>query len=157
MNVERDPQVVDVGTDEWCAASGNSILETRGLGPCVGIASYDLATRTGHMLHTTNPHLSPKLLDAFFESVAKKAKDTETVVFYVRGGQPEPGSHDAMTEEARTATLARLKEFGGMATQADVEWLDNPEGVVDIELDTMTGKFKAESTTVPELLALLQL
>jgi hypothetical protein len=152
MNYDHERHLVDVDVEEWEIARGDSILETRGLGPCIGIAAYDPVTRTGHMLHTANPHAAPMVLDEFFGSIAETAHDPERVIFYVRGGHPcqIEGCEDS-TETARQVTLDRLKAFGRSAMSADVEWTENPEGVVDMRLDTWTGEFVSEATTVSAL------
>lgn len=152
MSIERNPVTIDVDIDEWEKAQGDSILETRGLGPCIGIASYDPISRTGHLLHAANPDSSPDLLDEFFDSIKETAHDPSQVVFYVRGGHAFQIDETELSEGSRQVTYERLREFGGMALFADVEWTENPEGVVDMRLDTLTGSFESESTTLLELL-----
>lgn len=143
----RNFELIDQG--EWHKGQGETVLGTRALGACTGIATFSRTTKTGHLLH--EPLVaSTGDLDNFFASVVEGAGDPKKIKVWVRGGSFESSLDDTgynrRVEEARQMVIDKISELGLAKRQIDIEWAEENE-IIDISIDCHNGKFKEDKMT----------
>jgi chemotaxis protein CheD len=139
------PTSIEVGMKEWAKSTLESpILKTRGLGPCIGIATYDPETGIGHLAHIAIPLFEQKSIDAFLQSVLAGA--TDDLKIWVRGGQRDPNMAETfdMPQMGRDMITAQLAALGLPEGNTDIEWDKSGMGAQStrMSLDTQTGTFE---------------
>lgn len=143
MHERRTPKSsIEVGNSEFLPAGPNCVIETFGLVACIGVALYDLASKRGAIGHFDVEAGDRKIIlgqiKPFVDSLTNP-----NLVAYVRGGVRMPGdTEDHFVRPFRQNVLDVLHEVGISDDTLDFEWLNNPDQVVDIALDTSTGEFR---------------
>jgi chemotaxis receptor (MCP) glutamine deamidase CheD len=154
---EQLPPATAVDIREWAKADQeNPVIETKGLGPCIGIAAYDPATKTGHMAHIATPMFEQPAIADMLQSVKDTSHDSSNVRIWVRGGQPHPDDATSLMPMGllnRETVMRNLAEAGFTEDQIDYQFDDAPMGSrsTHMRLDTLSGEFEART---PDLLTL---
>jgi hypothetical protein len=143
---------IKVEMGEWATARDGQFMETVGLGPCVGLALYDPASRVGYMAHTCGPEIRTiiELLDAAAMDIATATK----IKAWLSGGQLDC-EHDVPGEPVyyptiREDILALLSGFGIQTKNLQVNWVDDLNQMAHICLDSGTGEGNIEIEDVPD-------
>lgn len=96
--MENNTNLIEVGMAQMKIASSPSVLVTRGLGSCLGIAIYDPQRKIGGLVHTMLPHIEEtriksnpaKFVDAaislMVEKLQKEGSSISNLVAKLFGG-----------------------------------------------------------------------
>lgn len=132
---------VDWGTWEW--GEDTEILSTEGLGPCIGVAIYDVVAKIGHLAHVFPNQLSQNgLLRPFMNSVQHRTTGPPNLRGWIVGGataEPESAwhSHDLALRQSALGQLARL---GVSDENMTIAWNDDAALAVSMALDCGRGE-----------------
>jgi len=131
---------IEVQMDSWDIGKEGQLLATSGLGTCTGVAIYDPLTHTGHMAHLASPLADRDLMEAMLESVRQNSTTESQLKAWVRGCS-EGEDEDLLADVAadRNYVLDSLGELGILDDSLDVNWLESPEGSVDMALNCSSG------------------
>ncbi|MDO8510725.1 MAG: hypothetical protein Q7S55_01015 [Nanoarchaeota archaeon] len=145
--MEAEELYVEVG--EMTKAHSPDSLWTDGLGPCIAVAVYDPVTKSGYLMHAL-PHTS---LEPKIEEMSKDYGDLSRLRVFVTGNSMS--FYNGIRQDK--FDLSERSYVEGIMTKyfnkrrTTIQWLpDNHCG--ELHLDTSTGKFKAGSETMDELL-----
>ena len=153
---ELAPKPIDVGMKTWEATTAESpVVQTKGLGPCIGIAVYDAVKREGRMAHIAVPMLEQQTIADFLGSPVESPADTQNLQVWVRGGQPNLRDEGAkmFSLMGRDVIANSLAAAGISPDQMDVAWDDEPMGSRSTRmiLDAQTGQFESLVSPRPEV------
>lgn len=82
-NREEQPEMIEVEQGVWKVAKAPDIIETTGLGPCLGIILYDKKEKQAAVGHFANPEQGE--LENFFVQVRQLFLDKKNLKVYVGG------------------------------------------------------------------------
>lgn len=147
-----NPEVIDVGMSEWAVSENDGIIETYGLGLCIGVAIYDSRLRVGYLAHTAS-YLFPPAgytdgLSNMLEAVKDRGGQPADLKVWIGGGRlggelfPQP-EYNKMLLTKRSQYLARLAELGIPGSQIEVHW-NGPLESLAMALDCSTGECTLE-------------
>ena len=141
---------IEVGMEEWAMGTAGQIVETAGLGPCIGIAIHDEDSKIGHILHITVPEDDEHILNDFLQSVANHTTDISKLCAWIRGGSLSGGKYDHLNisgidtkdyeKQNRKYAKQALMEFGIPEGRIKEELSDIEEDTVHMALNCSTGK-----------------
>lgn len=149
------PLPIEVGMKEWRKSDSNQpVVETKGLGPCIGVAVWDSASKIGHMYHVARPTFEQEQIPAFLSSIRESSPDSETLKVWLRGGQKSGNTAIVdFDQDERDYALGVLQSTLNVKdSQMDVVWDESPVGSqgTRMQLDTRTGEFLAEVRPFPQ-------
>jgi hypothetical protein len=136
-----ESECIDVDMGSWSSASGRTVLRTVGLGPCIGVATFDPATGRGHLGHFMSGD-GPRF-EEFMESVTA-VRNMRRVRAWARGGQIVPGIPEmkGYALESRRNVERALASSGIRRMNTDVAWTRNPDESTHMLLNCATGDFR---------------
>lgn len=156
-DVQPHVPAIEVGKRELARTTAESpVVETSGLGPCIGIAVHDPTTRTGYMTYLVMPMGEQPTITALMQSAISGAADPRQLRVWVRGGRApkdnDRGQRDWQLMQ-RDIVANSLQQFGLQPTQIDSRWDDADVETTSthMRLDARTGEFSSE-TPDPEAL-----
>jgi hypothetical protein len=136
------PADVEIRMDEFTISQPGEILETEGLGPCVGIAFDARVAKRGAMGHF--PDYSREeiagLAQSFFEETGAQP---EEVVAYLRGASPAGPVEEYITyaDAVREEAEEGVRASGILPEKTNVLWQRDSTQSASMRLDTETGEF----------------
>jgi hypothetical protein len=128
----------------WCSHSPKGYPEDvtiTGLGPCVGVIIYDVASKISFACHLTSPHEhESECFQAMLTQAAKDLIHSEQVHICVSGScdSRSPPSKDTLAKREYVANALKLTF---PSHSSDVRWPAPGTKCVSMILDPETGKF----------------
>ncbi len=143
---------IKVEMGEWAVARDGQFMETVGLGPCIGLALYDPSGKTGYMAHTCGPEV--RTITELLDAVAKDITEASKIKAWLSGGHlgcedDEPGAATYFST-IREDVLALLTEFGIRTRNLETKWIDDPNQMAHIFLNSESGEGNIEIEDVPD-------
>lgn len=147
------PEVVSVPMWGIESAQDEAILETRNLGPCVGIAIYEPESRTGYLAHIPNPELpDSRYGDLEAELIGRFAESAEAfkrMRAWLAGGKYLAG-YEKAGQQARDWVVEGLILMGIPQDAIQQMWtkdqysagmrLDCSQGICEVFYNSEEGK-----------------
>lgn len=140
-----------VWPDEWNIGSQSDILYTKGIGACIGIATYDRNTQIGHIAHIYSALTSQKaILPPLAESIRNHSPNPSELTGWVIGGASEAGVSDTIDPSLslRATAITHLGEAGLELENLHVMWNDDPGLLFSMSLDCSSGVFRSMSRRI---------
>lgn len=137
---ERDePETIEVDIGEWKITKAPNIIETTGLGPCVGVIVYDPETKQAMVGHFVDPRVDN--LQSMLDEAVQRFPNKERLQVYVGGQAPSPHHAPHYTEEKakRAFVKKQLESHGFQNSQATIRWQDSNQNTI-LSIDTASGK-----------------
>ncbi|MDB5181874.1 MAG: hypothetical protein JWP13_637 [Candidatus Saccharibacteria bacterium] len=154
---EQGPsQPINVGMQGWEKTTAESpIIQTHGLGPCIGIAIYNPADKVGHLAHIATPGAEQQTIADFLSSATDNGAAAQNLQVWVRGGQVnrQNAGSEFIGLFGRQSLVEGLTAAGISAEQMNVEWDENPvesQGT-RMKLDATTGEFQSLVAPAPHV------
>lgn len=126
------------------ATSSKPILGSAGMGPCIGMAIYNRATKTLVVRH--DPFLHPEMVT---ELIAKaRKKDTEPLEFHFVGGELDPEfseHHESYINALRTSLATVIAAPNTTVKTFDVLDKPHPSGFA---VDARNGRLICETSDI---------
>lgn len=135
----EEPETIEVGqTDGWKITKAPNIIETTGLGPCVGVIVYDPESKQAMVGHFVDPTVDdfPGMLD----EAVKHFPDKSKLKIYIGGGAPEPDDapHFTHDKEKRAFVKKQLVDHGFQNSQITTRYQNSNDSTI-LRIDTSTG------------------
>ncbi|MEK6905862.1 MAG: hypothetical protein AABX24_05670 [Nanoarchaeota archaeon] len=143
MEVEE----IEVGMGELKKAFYPNFLCSGGLGPCIAVAVYHPATRSGYMLHEHHADIEAKI-----KEIKRDYRDLSRVRVYVTGNSlfSDFDAEQKAFERSFRADVEKIISQYFNQRQTKIQWLaDNHCG--ELYLYTSSGKFIVDSENLVEL------
>lgn len=148
LDYELDNADVLVRMGYYAEASPPTTLATTGLGSCIGLAVYDQVNQVGFLAHDS--YYMDGSIEAIIELLSRRQVDTARAKAWLRGGQDV--GHVYEGQMFRDLVVSKVIGSGILVANIDICWTDDPDEIVDMMLDTASGKF----TTVSNSLSAIQ-
>lgn len=136
-----------VPTSHWEPGDPGTLLDTRGLTWCTGIAVHDSKTKIGHLLHSVGPKTEESMVYDFFNSVLVQTDDPENLHAWVRGNHALSISQNKVAQVGRAFVKSCISNAGIPDSNVDVRWGDNG---IDMVLDCSSGRLLEGHTVFTE-------
>ena len=144
---EDQPEFIEVDMDEWFIAASPTIIETTGLGPCLGIIIYDPVSHQAIVGHFPDPYESIDF-QTMLKSAVKEMPTSKQVKIYIGGCSPvySPEHPDpyAYSKLQRVYVKKQLIKYGFKENQITTRY-NNSEDTTVLRIDTQTGKVDFET------------
>lgn len=114
----EDVPSVDVHQGQWDLLAGEGIIETGGLGPCMGVSVYDPDTRKAFL-----EHVQPVSVPINTEVIVANFPDLKRVRVWLGGAVVN--RETAYNEKAREDVVDMLISLGVARSQIRTAWLDS--------------------------------
>ncbi len=141
---------VVVATSHWESGDSDTLLDTRGLTWCVGIAIHDSRSRIGHLLHSVGPKTEESMVNEFFNSALTLTDDPKNLSAWVRGNHTlghASGERDKLVRMGRAFVESSIADAGILDPNVDIRWGDNS---IDMVLDCSNGRLLEGHTVYTE-------
>ncbi len=134
---EEERQVIKVNQNECKFAEYPNIIETMGLGPCIGIIIHDPEKKAAFVGHYPEPRLH---FNEIFDKSKEFFKDKKRLKVYIGGGAPDIYDAPNFTtdKEIRKFVKNKLEEEGFHKSQITTKYQDSTEITV-MRVDTFLG------------------
>jgi hypothetical protein len=143
------PKLVEVKMGEIIHESGNKIISTNFLSPCVGVIIYNKEKKEAYCGHYPTPQ--PNRYDEGLEPLLKEAKlgfgDLKELEAYVVGISADEKNKDGYEKdffEAREFVIDLLKKYGLQDSKTHIKWSPISNGVARLKLHLESGKTEYE-------------
>ncbi|MFA5129777.1 MAG: hypothetical protein WC477_02525 [Patescibacteria group bacterium] len=136
---ELEPEVVTVDQWEgWKKAASPAIIETTGLGPCIGVVIYDSDSKQAMVGHFLDP-MTGDFSDMLNVAV-KTYPDKKNLKIYIGGGAPDPVNAPsfAYDKEKRNFIKEQLAKHGFQDGQFKIHYQNSDSSTI-LRIDTSTG------------------
>ncbi len=142
-----EAEEIEVRMGELKKAFYPNILCSGGLGPCIAVAVYHPATRSGYMLHEHHADIEAKIIE-----IKRDYRDLSRVRVFVTGNSlfSDFDAEQRAFERSFRADAERIINQYFNQRQTKIQWLaDNLCG--ELYLYTSSGKFIVDSEKVDDL------
>lgn len=140
------PQFLEVDMDQWVVAESPTIIETTGLGPCLGIIFYDPVSHQAIAGHFPDPYESMDF-QAMLETAVNKMPKRKQVKIFISGCSPvySPEHADPYTysKMQRAFVKDQLIKNGFLEKQITTKF-NNSDDTTVLRINTQTGKVDFE-------------
>lgn len=147
----EDPRgkTIEVDQGEVKKAQPPDVVETGGLGPCVGIFIYDPVTKQAIAAHFTDPIQDEKIFSEMLDEVDQIFPDKQRLRVYIGGGGPLEEESLDETKETRSFVKEEIKRRGFQKAQVKIRWTDDSLETVQMRLTTETGEVEYDISESP--------
>ncbi len=141
---DSDPEVIEVSQwDEWKLAKAPDIIETTGLGPCIGVIVFDPNSHQALAGHFTDPRVDN--LSGMLDEARQRFADPGALRIYIGGGAPNPYDAPHYTDDkAKRAFVKQLLRTRGFQPEQVTIRYHNSDDTTVLRLDTSTGEVEYE-------------
>ena len=142
-----ETEEIYVGMGDLKKALYPNILCSGGLGPCIAVAVYHPATRSGYMLHEHHADIEAKI-----KEIQEDYRDLSRVRVYVTGNSllSSDDAEQRVFERSFRADVEKIINLYFNQKQTKFDWLaDNLCG--ELFLYTASGKFIVDSENLADL------
>ncbi len=125
--------------DKWKLAQAPDIIETTGLGPCIGVIVFDPTSRQALVGHFMDPRVYG--LTGMLDEALRRFADPSALRIYVGGGAPNPydAPHFSDDKAKRAFVKQQLSAHGFLPGQVTIRYHDSDDTTV-LRIDTSTGE-----------------
>lgn len=151
MSFPEEKKHIEVGGgDDWAKLKLAGVLETLGLGPCVGVGVYSKVPKIGFLGHFIVGNTEQ--LNTMLQDAEKEIRYPATAQLWVGGGSIAPLedselSNEMILEYRATIEQALEDTFGPLEGRIKRDWL-NENSCIDCSLNVRTGEIHTEITPV---------
>jgi len=140
IHEQPEPETIEVSeSDEWKITKAPHIIETTGLGPCIGVIIYDPQSKNAMVGHFADPR--PDNLEGMLDEAIKTFPDTTKIKIYVGGGSPELCCDPHLTNDKAIKNFVKqqLEAHGFQDSQITTHYLSLSNETTIMRIDTSTG------------------
>lgn len=143
------PEFLEIYSGDKVIAKAPCIVETSGMGPCIGIFVYEGEIKeviAQHFAHPDDTVQIPELAE-FLDEAAARYPERQTVRVWVGGGAPDEEDFENteaydVLQQKRTLVTRSLEERGFQREQITVRWTDSSAENTVMRLDLSTGEME---------------
>lgn len=141
---ENHSEEADIQLDqnEWTYADAPLIVETTGLGPCIGIIIYDNTKKGAFVGHFTYPLYEPQEFNEMLSAAKKRFKSISSVKVYVGGGSavdPDDAQELKHDKENHAFVKKELLALGFRDDQLEITYQNSNQSTI-LGINTSTGE-----------------
>lgn len=147
MSKEKQPifyNEISIEMGQWNISDGSpTILETSGLGPCLGIALIDKKKKIaglGHLPHT----LYGKEKEELEKMVEEMQEKSQSFFVVLSGIGNTPGINNSEIQEHRAHVVNLLTEKGITPAKIRTFWNNNSDSSIGVAINSHTGEIELE-------------
>jgi|ETNmetMinimDraft_20_1059909.scaffolds.fasta_scaffold72068_2 hypothetical protein len=136
---QPEPETIEVSQgDGWKITKAPNVIETTGLGPCVGVIVYSPESKEAMVGHFIDPRVDN--LSGMLDEAIKRYPDTTKLKVYVGGQAPDTDDAPHFTEDkaVRAFVKQQLESHGFQNSQITTRYQNSNDSTI-LRIDTSTG------------------
>ncbi len=136
---QPEPETIEVSQwDNWKITKAPNVIETTGLGPCVGCIVYNPDSKEAMVGHFIDPRVDN--LQGMLDEAVQRFPDITKLKIYIGGGAPEPDDAPDFTDDkAKRAFVEQQLESHGFQNSQITTHYQNSNDSTILRIDTSTG------------------
>ena len=144
---QPEPETIEVSQwDSWKITKAPNVIETTGLGPCVGVIVYDTESKQAMVGHFVDPRVDN--LQGMLDEAVQLFPNVSKVKIYVGGQEPDTDDAPHFTEDKaiRAFVKQQLETHGFQNSQITTKYQDSASSTI-LRIDTSTGAVDYDEET----------
>lgn len=145
---------------EWRIFDTGEIIETGGLGPCVGIIIYNPISKQATVGHFSDPRHED--IKGMITSTINKFRDQDKLIVHLGGASPfDTSSFEGVDEDInkyeqiRKFTIKTLTDYGFNNNQININWENDENMTTIMRICTNTGNVEYLKESIRPVRSLL--